>query len=61
MKVELPELVYVLCPSAGNVTDDQTDDIAHTDAAFNSDPNPQSAAKDIEKEVTCFQYLHHGF
>lgn len=30
----------------------KTDDIAHTDAAFNKDPNPQSAAKGIEKEVS---------
>jgi hypothetical protein len=34
------------------VTDVKTDDIAHTDAAFNSDPNPQTAAKGIEKEVS---------
>jgi len=53
MKVELPELVYVLCPFVRTLTDGQTDDIAHTDAAFNSDPNPKSAAKDIEKEVSC--------
>ena len=27
-----------------------TDDVAHTDAAFNKDTNPKSAAKGIEKE-----------
>ncbi|KAK1927732.1 hypothetical protein DB88DRAFT_479058 [Papiliotrema laurentii] len=27
------------------------DDVAHTDAAFNSDPNPSSAAKGVEKET----------
>jgi hypothetical protein len=30
----------------------QIDDVAHTDAAFNSDPNPSSAAKGVEKEVS---------
>jgi len=60
MKVELPELVYVLCPLVRTVTNAQTDDIAHTDAAFNSDPNPQSAANDIEKEVSCPPFFYHG-
>ncbi|WWC68400.1 uncharacterized protein I206_102326 [Kwoniella pini CBS 10737] len=27
-----------------------TDDVAHTDAAFNKDPNPDSASKQVEKE-----------
>ncbi|WRT65935.1 uncharacterized protein IL334_002886 [Kwoniella shivajii] len=27
-----------------------TDDVAHTDAAFNKDPNPDSSAKSIENE-----------
>ncbi|ORY24695.1 hypothetical protein BCR39DRAFT_546280 [Naematelia encephala] len=27
-----------------------TDDVAHTDAAFNKDSNPESAAKGVEKE-----------
>ncbi|WVO13090.1 hypothetical protein L204_100701 [Cryptococcus depauperatus] len=28
-----------------------TDDISHTDAAFNKDPNPQTSAEKIEKET----------
>jgi len=35
----------------------QIDDVAHTDAAFNSDPNPESAAKDVEAEVSCITFL----
>ncbi|WVR05617.1 hypothetical protein IAU60_002639 [Kwoniella sp. DSM 27419] len=27
-----------------------TDDVAHTDAAFNKDPNPSSSAKQVEQE-----------
>ncbi|WVF70676.1 hypothetical protein IAT40_005469 [Kwoniella sp. CBS 6097] len=28
-----------------------TDDVAHTDAAFNKDPNPSSSAKQVENET----------
>lgn len=41
----VPHLILLLTMS-------QTDDVAHSDAAFNKDPNPESAAKDIEKEVS---------
>ena len=33
----------------------QTDDVAKTDAAFNKDSNPQSAAKQVEQEVSVVQ------
>jgi len=51
---ELLEQGYVLCYKLSNRTcaDIQTDDVAHTDAAFNKDPNPKSAAQGIEKEVS---------
>ena len=51
---ELLEQGYVLCYKLSNRTcaDIQTDDVAHTDAAFNKDTNPKSAAKGVEKEVS---------
>ncbi|WWC96719.1 hypothetical protein V866_003591 [Kwoniella sp. B9012] len=34
----------------GGSTGAGTDDVAHTDAAFNKDPNPSSSAKQVENE-----------
>ncbi|WVW80387.1 hypothetical protein I302_102368 [Kwoniella bestiolae CBS 10118] len=34
----------------GGSTGAGTDDVAHTDAAFNKDPNPASSAKQVENE-----------
>ncbi|WVQ85513.1 hypothetical protein IAT38_007678 [Cryptococcus sp. DSM 104549] len=34
----------------GSTTGAGTDDVAHTDAAFNKDPNPQTSAKGVENE-----------
>lgn len=54
MKREQLELVYVplSCCVEEPQTDEQTDDVAHTDAAFNKDANPKSAAKGVEQEVS---------